>query len=156
MYCKSRNVLVAQPIKLDRQPKQSNIKAVPEKVQMVHEATKSTIQSMLWIREMKETLLIHMLMIIYLKHMVPRQRIKGIKTTQVFTVITILTVVATTHTILRESRPRVQNQTSTALIRMLEFLVLFLNPLQKKSILIQKKLARFLTQTFGRKNHHRS
>ena len=157
MYCKSRNAPVAQPINLDRQPKQNSIKVVPVRVQMVQEATKNTIQSMLWIREMRGTLLILMLMIIYLKHMVPQQRIKGIKTIQVFTVKTILTAVAITYIIIpRESQPLAQSLTSTALIRTLEFLVLFLNLHQKKSIIIPKKLARFLTQITERKNHHQS
>ena len=158
MYCKSRNVLAAQPINLDQQPKQSNIKAVLARVQMLLEVIKNTIQSTLWIKEMRDIQLIRMLMIIYLKHMVPQQRTQGrIKTTQVFTVIIIQTVVVKMYTIIpRESLHQVKNLTSTALIRMLEFLVLFLSPPQKKSIPIQKKLARFLTQTSERKNHHRS
>ena len=156
--CKSRNVLAAQPINLDQQPKQSNIRAVLARVQMLLEVIKNTTKSTLWIKETRGTQLIHMLMIIYLKHMAPRPKIQGrIRTIQVSTVITIQTVVVKMYTIIpRESLHQVKNLTSTALIRMLEFLVLFRNPLQKKSILIQKKLARFLTQTSGKKNHHRS
>ena len=95
--CKSRNVLVAQLINLDQQPKQSNIKAVLARAQMLLEVIKNTIQSTLWIKETRDIQLIRMLMIIYLKHMVRRPRIRGgIKTTQVSTVTTTPTAVATT------------------------------------------------------------
>ena len=78
------------------------------------------------------------------------------KTTQVSTVTTTPTVVATTYTIPKESQPQVKNLTSTALIRTLEFLVIFLNHLRKKSITILEKLARLQTQTLEKKNHHQS
>ena len=157
VYCRSKNVPVAQPINLGQQPKQSSTKEVPARVQMFLEAIKKMIQSTLWTKETRGIQLIHMLMIIFLKHMVQRPRIRGkIKTIRVSTVITILTVVATTYTIPKESRPQVKNLTSTALIRSLEFLVIFLNHPQKKSILILKKLARFLTQISEKKNHHLS
>ena len=97
VYCKSRNVPAAQPINLGQQPKQSSTKAVPARVQMFLEAIKKMIQSTLWTKEMRGIQLIHMLMIIYLKLMVPRLKIRErIKTTQVSTVTTIPTEVATT------------------------------------------------------------
>ena len=47
VYCKSKNVLVAQPINLVQQPKQSSTKEVPARVQMFLEAIKKMIQSTL-------------------------------------------------------------------------------------------------------------
>ena len=97
VYCKSRNVPAAQPINLGQQPRQSSTKVVPARVQMFLEAIKKMIQSTLWTKEMRGIQLIHMLMIIYLKLMVPRLKIRErIKTTQVSTVTTIPTEVATT------------------------------------------------------------
>ena len=89
VYCKSKNVPAAQPINLGQRPRQSSTKAVPVRVQM--------IQSIIWTKETRGIQLIHMLMIIYLKHMVQRPKIRErIKTTQVSTVTTIPTEVATT------------------------------------------------------------
>ena len=97
VYCRSKNVPAAQPINLGQQPKQSSTKVVPARVQMFLEAIKKMIQSTLWTKEMRGIQLIHMLMIIYLKLMVPRLKIRErIKTTQVSTVTTIPTEVATT------------------------------------------------------------
>ena len=134
MCFKSRSVQVALPTNQGQQQRQSSTKAVPGKALATTQSMESTTgaSGIRTIRSQTST---------YPTLMAPRSRTIGrTKTTQASTATHTPIGAITTCRTPRTFQLRVTNQTSTALIRMHEFLAIFLSRRARRSMSIRKKL----------------